>query len=191
MYLQQPVHRCRKVRARVLPARILIQAALVNQKRHRAPGVGWRRQIEQARWNPNGYVVCFSRLRFITSTSAICYTMHSPPPPPSLFYLNGPDTRPSGRRNSCQKRNLFVSFRDLGWQVRIFPLFRIKPASCSGGCHSLGLGLRSHRPLYIVWRTVCRCCLRCISSFYEDSPVALVAQKPSADCLKKNEKKVK
>lgn len=90
MYLQQPVHRCRKVRARILPARILIQVALVNQKRHRAPGVGWRRQIERARWNPNSYVVCFPRLRFNTSTSAICYTMHSPPSPTLSFLPQWP-----------------------------------------------------------------------------------------------------
>ncbi|CAN8026994.1 bone morphogenetic protein 7 [Ixodes scapularis] len=44
------------------------------------------------------------------------------------------DTRPSGRRNSCQKRNLFVSFRDLGWQDWIIAPDGYAAFYCHGEC---------------------------------------------------------
>ncbi|KAL1423751.1 hypothetical protein MTO96_020815 [Rhipicephalus appendiculatus] len=44
------------------------------------------------------------------------------------------DTRPVGRRNSCQKRNLFVSFKDLGWQDWIIAPDGYTAFYCDGEC---------------------------------------------------------
>ncbi|KAL3200855.1 hypothetical protein MRX96_013122 [Rhipicephalus microplus] len=44
------------------------------------------------------------------------------------------DTRPIGRRNSCQKRNLFVSFKDLGWQDWIIAPDGYTAFYCDGEC---------------------------------------------------------